>query len=87
MITIDDIAAAFRQIEEARETYRRTLRAGLADGVHQVDISRHLGRTRETLRRDAMTDDELDAVRDADRRRKATGLERRPRAATETTDR
>jgi len=70
MTTLDDIAEAFEAIGRARAHYRDTLKAGLAAGVPQVDISDRLDRTRETLRRDAMNEEELAAHRAADRRRR-----------------
>lgn len=73
--TLDDIETAYRAIQDAidqaRQRYRRTLRAGLADGVQQTAVATRLGRTRETIRRDAMTDEETAVIRAADRRRRA----------------
>jgi len=75
--TIDDIEAAYRAIDQARQKYRRVLRAGLGDGVPQTAVVARLGRTRETIRRDAMDDDALAVLHEADRRRKATSETRR----------
>lgn len=69
--TIDDIEAAYHAIDHARQEYRRILRAGLADGVQQTAVATRLGRTRETIRRDAMTDEETAVIRAADRRRRS----------------
>lgn len=59
---------AFR---EAKERYRETVRAALADGVAQTAIADALDRTRESIRQDAMTDEELAAFKaqQAERRR------------------
>ncbi|MER7280544.1 hypothetical protein ABT369_39505 [Dactylosporangium sp. NPDC000244] len=70
MTTLDDIEEAWKGIERAKEHYRETLRAGLAADIPQVEISRRLGRTREMLRRDVMTDEQLAELKKADRERK-----------------
>lgn len=70
MTTLDEIEDAWNDIARARERYRRTLRAGLDEGIPQVEISRRLGRTREMLRRDVMTDEQLAELKRADRERK-----------------
>jgi len=64
--SLDDVEQAFRAIERTRQQYRETLRAALADGVTQADVSRRLDRSREILRQDAMSDEELAAVREAE---------------------
>lgn len=58
--SVDDVVEAFEGIEKARENYRATLRASLAEGIvgRQAEIARRLNRTREMLRRDAMTDEQ-----------------------------
>jgi hypothetical protein len=71
MTTLKDIVKAYKAIDVARERYRQTLRDGLENGVQQVDVCRALDRTRESVRRDAMTEEELEQAREADRRRKA----------------
>ena len=71
MTTLEEIVEAFNAIGAAQERYRETLRAGLAAGVQQVEVSTALKRTRETIRRDAMDEQELAAAREADRIRKA----------------
>lgn len=50
--------AAVDSIRATEDHYRETLRAAISDGVPQVDISKALDRTREMIRRDAMTDEE-----------------------------
>jgi hypothetical protein len=62
---------AERAFREARERYRETVRAALADGVAQTAIAEALDRTRESIRQDAMTDEELAAFKQvqAERRR------------------
>lgn len=68
--TLDDIARAYEAITEAEERYRATLRAGIADGVQQVEISARLGRSREKIRQDAMPDEKREKLREADADRK-----------------
>lgn len=77
MPTVDDVVSAYSQIEKAWEQYRATLRDCLAEGEQdgvmgrQAEISRRLGRTRETIRQDAMTDEQREELRrvEAARRR------------------
>lgn len=77
MPDVDDVVEAFNAIEAAWERYRATLRACLAEGAaegiagRQAEISRRLDRTREMLRRDAMTKEQREALRatEADRKR------------------
>lgn len=80
MPSVDDVVEAFQEIEKSWERYRATLRAALAEGEaegiagRQAKIAKRLDRTREMLRRDAMTDEqraELRAV-EAERKRAAT---------------
>jgi hypothetical protein len=61
--TINDVKAAYAKIEEAEVNYRATLRQALADGVIQADLMRALERNRETLRQDAMPEEERTALR------------------------
>lgn len=68
--TLKDVVKAWNGIAEAEQRYRQTLRAAIADEVPQVEISRAINRTREMLRRDAMTDEERAEVRRADLARK-----------------
>lgn len=70
MTTLDDIITAYRAIEDAQTRYRNVLRSGIEDGVRQVDICQALGRTRESIRRDAMAPEELARIRLRDRQRK-----------------
>lgn len=89
MPTVEDVEVAFRAIDKAWEVYRATLRACIAEGEtegiagRQAEISRRLGRTREMLRRDAMTDEQREALRLAEaerkRRAKASNKRQRPR--------
>jgi hypothetical protein len=73
MASVDDVAIAFAAIERAWENYRATLRAAISSGATQAEISRRLDRTREMLRRDAMTDEQREALRlvEAERKRMA----------------
>ncbi len=76
MSTLRDIVEAFHAIEAAELRYRTILREALAKGdVQQVEVAKALDRTREMIRRDAMTDEQRDALRraDAERRRHARG--------------
>lgn len=60
MTTEGDVVAAFADIDNAWGRYRATLRAYLAEADRgaQAALSRRLGRTREMLRLDAMTDEQ-----------------------------
>lgn len=72
-----EIVDAFHLIEQRRCEYEEVLRAGLQEGVPQVDISKALNRTREMLRRDAMPEEEREKLRqaDAERKRRSKGSE------------
>jgi hypothetical protein len=76
MPTVDDVVEAYEGIEKAWEHYRDTLRACIAEGEaegrsgRQAEISKRLNRTREMLRRDAMTDEQREALRIAEAERK-----------------
>jgi hypothetical protein len=69
---LQDVIEAWTEISRAEERYRETLRAAIADGVPQVAISKALERTREMIRRDAMTDEQREELRqvEAERHRK-----------------
>jgi hypothetical protein len=54
---------AEQQLREAQERYREVVRAAIADGVAQVQIAKALDRTREMIRRDAMTDEQRAGLR------------------------
>lgn len=54
---------AERQLREAQERYREIVRAAVTDGVPQVQIAKALDRTREMIRRDAMTDEQRASLR------------------------
>lgn len=71
MTTVDDVEQAYQAIETAWETYRQTLRNALSNGVPQADIARRLDRTREMLRRDAMTAEDRAELYARQRRRTA----------------
>jgi len=79
MPSVDDVVSAYHAIGEAWETYRATLRACIEEGGaegrtgRQAEISRRIGRTRETLRQDAMTPEQREQLRraEADRRKKS----------------
>lgn len=65
MTTIDDVVAAYQGIEEAEVNYRATLRQALAEGtVTQAELSRRLGRNRDSLRQDAMPEEERKKLRE-----------------------
>lgn len=70
----------YRARREADEAYRAALRDKLHKKlIQQVDVVKALGITRETVRRDAMTDEERDRIRkaDADRRRQGRAAGKR----------
>ena len=69
---MQDVIEAFNAIEAARERYRETVRTAIADGVSQTHIAKALDRTREMIRRDAMTDEQREELKkaEADRLRK-----------------
>ena len=66
---MQDVIEAFAAIEAARERYRETVRAALSDGVTQTEIAKALDRTREMIRRDAMTDEQREALKKAETER------------------
>ncbi len=86
MATEDEVVEAFENIERAWEHYRTTLRSYLAEGVaegvsgRQASISKRLNRTREMLRRDAMTDEQREALRHAEAERKRAASKTRKRS-------
>lgn len=68
---LEEIVQAFRAIDAAERHYRTVLRKHLkARAVQQVDVATALKRTREMIRRDAMTEEERDRLRQADAGRK-----------------
>lgn len=69
--TLEDVIKAYQAIGEAERIYRETLRRALSAGTQQVEIAKALDRTREMIRRDAMTDEQREQIRraDAERRR------------------
>lgn len=77
MTTIDDVKAAFARIEEAEVAYRATVRAALTAGVKQADLARELNRNRDSLRQDAMPEEERLKLRE-----KEVERQRARRAAT-----
>ncbi len=89
MATEDEVVAAFEDIERAWENYRKNLRSYIAEGVtegssgRQAAVSKRLGRTREMLRRDAMTEDQREALRqaEAERKRQAAKKAAEPKAS------
>jgi predicted GIY-YIG superfamily endonuclease len=71
-VTLAEVIAAWEAIEAAVENYRTVLREALASGIQQGDIADALERTREMIRRDAMTDEQREELRqvEAERHRK-----------------
>lgn len=56
-VTLDEVVRAWEAIELAVENYRRVLRNSLASGVVlQSEVANALGRTREMIRLDAMSE-------------------------------
>jgi len=72
MSTVPEVVEAWNAIERAEAHYREVLRSALAVRGTQAQLMTALGRSREQLRQDAMTDAERDAIRaaDADRKRR-----------------
>ncbi|MFG1659125.1 hypothetical protein ACGFIY_21590 [Micromonospora chersina] len=71
MKELEEIVQAFHAIDAAERHYREVLRKHLkAKTVQQVDVSKALNRTREMIRRDAMTEEERAELRQADADRK-----------------
>lgn len=81
MTTAEEVIEAYRAIGEAEQRYRELLRDAMHDRGNQARIARELGVTREKLRVDALTDEERQAVREADAKRKAE-LRQRAKGAT-----
>lgn len=78
MSKLQKIVEAYRAIGAAEENYRQLLRDALAKGeVRQVDVAKALDLTREKIRRDAMTEEQREALRRADveRRRRKYGTD------------
>lgn len=78
MSTLKDVIEAFTAIEAAEQHYRAVLRKALASGVQQVEIAKALDRTREMIRRDAMTDEQRAVLRRADAERRRNRQSARP---------
>lgn len=78
MSTLQDVIKAFNAINAAEQYYREVLREALSSGVQQVEIAKALDRTREMIRRDAMTDEQRATLRRADleRRRARRSVDR-----------
>ncbi|MGS2615149.1 hypothetical protein ACVCAH_11580 [Micromonospora sp. LZ34] len=71
MKELNEIVQAFHAIDAAERHYREVLRKHLTAGtVQQVDVVKALNRTREMIRRDAMTEEERAEMRRADAERK-----------------
>lgn len=76
MPSVDDVVTAYRAIDDAWDNYRRTLRACLQEGAdegrtgRQAELVRRINRTREMLRRDAMTDEQREALKETEKERK-----------------
>lgn len=75
MTTIKEVVAAYRRIDEAEERYRAALRRALEQGTTQAELAQALGRSREKLRQDVMSEEDRDRIRqaDAERKRQARG--------------
>ena len=71
MNELNEIIEAYHAIDAAERRYREVLRKHLKAGtVQQVDVANSLKRTREMIRRDAMTEEERDRLRQIDAERK-----------------
>lgn len=69
--TLKQVTRAYEAIRQAEQRYRETLREALAAGVKQAEIAKELGVTREKLRQDAMPEEKIAELRNADAKRKA----------------
>jgi hypothetical protein len=69
---LEDVIEAYQAISDAEQRYREVLREALQSGTQQVAISAALGRTREMIRRDAMSDEQRDELRRLDTERRRT---------------
>lgn len=67
-----DAEQARAEAKRAEDRYRELVRAALTDGVKQTEIAKALDRTREMVRRDAMSDEEREALKAARRRKPST---------------
>lgn len=79
---VQEVIKAYEAIGKAEQRYQALLRAALATRGNQARIAEALGVTREKLRQDAMTEEERQAVREADAQRK-TAIRQRAKAAAE----
>jgi hypothetical protein len=80
---LNEIIEAWNAIDAAERHYREILRTYLASGeVQQVDVARELGRTREMIRRDAMTEEQREEIRRADAERKRQLRGSKPKGVT-----
>jgi hypothetical protein len=69
--SLEEIVKAWNAIGDAERQYRAILREALTSGdVQQVEVSRALERTREMIRRDAMTDEQRAELRRAETERR-----------------
>jgi len=73
MATVGEVVAAYRRIGEAEERYRAVLRRALESGATQAELAQALGRSREKLRQDAMTAEDLARIQQANTDRKRRG--------------
>ena len=77
---VEQVIKAYGEIGKAEERYRKLLREALGVRGNQARIAAGLGVAREKLRQDAMTEQERQAVREADAARKAA-IRQRAKAA------
>ena len=71
MSKLNEIIDAWNAIDAAERHYREILRRYLASGeVQQVEVATAIKRTREMIRRDAMTEEQREEIRKADAERK-----------------
>ena len=66
---MQDVIDAYAEIRRAEERYRQTVREALAGGTRQAEIAKALNLTRETIRRDAMSDEQRESLRKAETER------------------
>lgn len=83
MSKLNEIIEAYGAIEAAERHYREILREALNNNeVQQIDVATALKRTRETIRQDAMTDEQREEFRRADAARKRRRRQAAAKGAT-----
>jgi hypothetical protein len=66
---LQDVIEAWQAIADAERRYRDAVRSAIADGVQQAAIAKAISRTREKVRRDAMSEEKRAELLKADAER------------------